>query len=58
MCGGLALAVHANHHATPDIDIMIDSDFLTEAVAAVQELGFTIRAMPMKIKGVLSRYTD
>ena len=51
LCGGLAIAIYAKPRATLDIDIMVDQDFLSEAKAAAQELGFSVGAMPMEFKG-------
>jgi len=51
LCGGLALAVYAKPRATLDIDIMVQSDCLERIKKKVEELGFTVHAMPMKFKG-------
>jgi hypothetical protein len=48
LCGGLAMAVYALPRATLDIDIMIESSSLDKTLLAVQELGFTLNAKPMK----------
>lgn len=50
LCGGLALAVYARPRATLDIDMMVESDSLDRVKKRVEELGFTIPAMPMKFK--------
>jgi hypothetical protein len=51
LCGGLAMAVYALPRATLDIDILIESSSLGEATRAVQELGFTLSALPMEFHG-------
>ena len=51
LCNGLALAVYAKPRATLDIDIMVQSDCLERIKKKVEELGFTVHAMPMKFKG-------
>ena len=51
LCGGLALAVYAKPRATLDIDIMVQPDFLEKIKKKVEELGFTVHAMPMRFKG-------
>jgi len=48
LCGGLAMAVYALPRATLDIDLMIEPDSLGKIKLAVQELGFTISAIPME----------
>ena len=58
LCGGLALAVYAKPRATLDIDIMVQADFIgkikkkaEELKKKAEELGFTVHAAPMKLKG-------
>ena len=51
LCGGLALAVYAKPRATLDIDIMVQPDYLEKIKQKVEELGFTVHAMPMIFKG-------
>jgi len=51
LCGGLALAVYAKPRATLDIDIMVQPDCLEKIKKKLEELGFTVHAMPMKFKG-------
>jgi len=51
LCGGLAMAVYALPRATLDIDILIESISLGKATQAVNELGFTLSAMPMDFHG-------
>jgi hypothetical protein len=48
LCGGLALAVYARPRATLDIDIMIESDFLTKTGELARDLGYTLDAAPME----------
>lgn len=50
LCGGLALAVYARPRATLDIDIMIESDFLTKTGELARDLGYTLDAAPMEFK--------
>lgn len=50
LCGGLALAVYARPRATLDIDMMVEPDSLDRVKKKVEELGFTIAALPMKFK--------
>ena len=51
LCGGLAMAVYALPRATLDIDLLIESSSLGKTRLAVQELGFTLSAMPMEFHG-------
>lgn len=51
LCGGLAMAVYALPRATLDVDIMIEADSLDKTKRAVQEIGFTLSAMPMEFHG-------
>jgi len=48
LCGGLALAIYARPRATLDIDIMIESDSLSQTKNAAEDLGFTLSAAPME----------
>jgi Nucleotidyl transferase AbiEii toxin, Type IV TA system len=43
LCGGLALAVHGSPRATIDIDLLILSESLDQAIEIARELGYTIR---------------
>jgi hypothetical protein len=47
VCGGLAMAIHSLPRATVDIDLMIRSEDEERVYAAVEPLGFRIRANPM-----------
>lgn len=51
LCGGLAMAVYALARATLDIDLLIEASSLGKTRLAVQELGFTLSAMPMEFHG-------
>jgi hypothetical protein len=51
LCGGLAMAVYALPRATLDIDLMIETESLERATAAVEALGFTASGPPMKLRG-------
>jgi hypothetical protein len=48
LCGGLAIAIYARPRATLDIDIMVQSNFLSETKKAAQELGYTMVSAPME----------
>jgi hypothetical protein len=50
LCGGLALAIYARPRATLDIDILIEFETLSQAEDAANDLGFTLRAMPMEFQ--------
>ena len=45
------MAVYALPRATLDIDLLIESSSLGKTRLAVQELGFTLSAMPMEFHG-------
>lgn len=47
VCGGLAMAIHSLPRATVDIDLMIRSEDEERVYAAVEPVGFRIRATPM-----------
>jgi len=47
VCGGLAMAIHSLPRATVDIDLMITPEDEERVYAAVEPLGFRIRASPM-----------
>jgi hypothetical protein len=47
VCGGLAMAIHGLPRATVDIDLLIRPDDEERVYAAVEPLGFRIRATPM-----------
>jgi hypothetical protein len=47
VCGGLAMAIHGLPRATVDIDVLIRPDDEERVYAAVEPLGFRIRAAPM-----------
>jgi hypothetical protein len=47
LCGGLAVALHGYPRATRDIDLVIRSEDLKQAMDAVGSLGFTLPAAPM-----------
>ena len=47
VCGGLAMAIHSLPRATVDIDLMIRPEDEERTYAAVEPLGFRIRAKPM-----------
>jgi hypothetical protein len=51
LCGGLAMAVYALPRATLDIDILIEASSLDLTKRTVQELGFTVGAIPMQFHG-------
>jgi hypothetical protein len=46
VCGGVAMAIHGLPRATVDIDLLIRSDDEERVYAAVEPLGFRIRAKP------------
>lgn len=48
VCGGLAMAVHGFPRATVDIDLLIRPEAEERVYAAVEPLGFRIRANPMR----------
>jgi len=47
VCGGVAMAIHGLPRATVDIDLLIRPDAEERVYAAVEPLGFRIRATPM-----------
>jgi nucleotidyltransferase AbiEii toxin of type IV toxin-antitoxin system len=47
VCGGLAMAIHGFPRATVDIDLLIPAEAEERVYAAVEPLGFRIRANPM-----------
>ena len=47
VCGGVAMAIHGLPRATVDIDLLIRPDDEERVYAAVEPLGFRIRATPM-----------
>jgi Nucleotidyl transferase AbiEii toxin, Type IV TA system len=47
VCGGLAMAIHGLPRATTDIDLLIRPEDEQRIYAAVEPLGFRIRATPM-----------
>ncbi|HOW83851.1 MAG TPA: hypothetical protein PK573_14925 [Spirochaetota bacterium] len=51
LCGGLAVAVYAKPRATLDIDMMIEGENISQAVAAAREVGFGISGPPMQLHG-------
>lgn len=51
VCGGLAMAVHGFPRATIDIDLLIPEESLDDVLSAADQLGYTIKAMPMKFAG-------
>lgn len=48
LCGGLALAVHAEPRATKDIDLLVHPDDLTRIMVILRALGYRIEAAPME----------
>ena len=50
LVGGLAVAVWGAPRATKDIDLLVRSDGLAKAVAAVRTCGFTLEALPFEFK--------
>ena len=54
VCGGLAMAVYGLPRATVDIDLLILADDFGRVKQAVQPLGYTIEAQPMRFaKGAI-----
>ncbi|HEV7488004.1 MAG TPA: nucleotidyl transferase AbiEii/AbiGii toxin family protein [Thermoanaerobaculia bacterium] len=47
VCGGMAMAIHGLPRATVDIDLLIRAEAEERIYAAVEPLGFRIRANPM-----------
>ncbi len=50
LVGGLAVAVWGAPRATKDIDLLVRSESLLHAVAAVHACGFTLEALPFEFK--------
>jgi predicted nucleotidyltransferase len=50
LVGGLAVAVWGAPRATQDIDLLIRSESLSQAVAAVRACGFSLEALPFEFK--------
>lgn len=48
LCGGLAMAVHGFPRATVDIDLLVQSDDIPRLDDAMAELGYVLKARPMK----------
>ena len=51
LCGGLAMAVYEVIRATVDIDLLILTQDVDKAMAAMLELGFEFKAQPMVFAG-------
>src|SRR5882724_10500761 len=51
VCGGLAMAIHGLARATIDIDILVRPEDEERIYAAVEPLGFRLRAAPMHFDG-------
>jgi len=49
LCGGLAMAVYGRIRATEDIDIVVSSEHVDDALRALRTLGYSIEAHPMHI---------
>lgn len=47
LCGGIAMAIWSLPRATVDIDILIERSALDRALAAVEPLGYVVKAFPM-----------
>jgi hypothetical protein len=47
LCGGLALAVHGHPRATMDIDILVRSEHVADALAVARAAGFDVPARKM-----------
>jgi len=50
VCGGLAVAIHAQPRATMDIDLLLRSEAVDATRDVIRELGYTIEAGPMVIR--------
>jgi hypothetical protein len=50
VCGGLAVAIHAQPRATMDIDLLLRADAVDAAQRVARGLGYTIEAGPMRIR--------
>jgi len=53
LCGGLALAVHAEPRATKDIDLLVHPDDLARIMVILRALGYRIEAAPMEFSSGL-----
>jgi hypothetical protein len=51
LCGGLAMAVHGFPRATVDIDLLILSESLDQAMTIARDLGYTIRGKDLSFAG-------
>ena len=47
LCGGLALGIHGHPRTTRDIDILVEPDQVSRALAAARRVGFDIPARKM-----------
>ena len=54
LCGGLALAIHAEPRATKDIDLLVKPDDLDRIRTVLRGLGFRLEAAPMEFKSGIS----
>jgi predicted nucleotidyltransferase len=50
LVGGLAVAVWGAPRATKDIDLLVQGEVLTQAMAALRTEGFTLEALPFEFK--------
>jgi hypothetical protein len=50
LVGGLAVAVWGAPRATKDIDLLVPTDAVAQAMAAVRACGFTLEALPFEFK--------
>ncbi len=50
VCGGLAVAIHAQPRATMDIDLLVRSDSVAATTQVARRLGYTIEAGPMVVR--------
>jgi hypothetical protein len=50
LVGGLAVAVWGAPRATKDIDLLVRSERLAAAMAALRPCGFTLEALPLEFK--------
>ncbi|NOZ78394.1 MAG: nucleotidyltransferase family protein [Acidobacteria bacterium] len=48
LCGGLAMAVYGRVRATEDIDIVVPSEQIADALEALRKIGYSIVAHPMR----------
>lgn len=54
VCGGMAMAIHGYPRATVDIDLLIRPEDEDRVYSAVEPLGYTFRALPMRFdKGAM-----